>query len=443
MSKPHYKLKNDGLVYRMDAWANGISGQGIPGMDKSQATGYMPSLFSRMDQFTLSNLYRNDWLSRKICQRPADDATRRFIELKNLSDEQKKQVMPRIEELKARKKIKQAIAWSRLFGGAGIIKIYDDNSAPSSPISRSAKIIDLICLDRYALTIESRNEDARSPYFGRPETYRAKNGIVYHRTRIVPFFGADATPDQQEANGGWGASYVEIAYEAIKAMQGTMQDITFLLQESGIGILSIPQLTQMSAMGGGVTQAIMNRSNTFAQGKSIYRMGVIDSSEKFEFVNRSLQGLPDIADRFMTIVSGATDMGELVLFGTSPSGLNASQEEQLTLWYDRVSNIQEDEPTELINDIMQSLSVELGFEIDWDWCPLYQMTASQKADIMSKSAQAVATVADVAAIEPNEAKRQLNATGVWQLEEDEETLPEDETDPLGLNAIGGGDADIS
>lgn len=443
MSKPHFKLKNDGLVYRMDAWANGVSGQGIAGMDKSQATGYSPSLFSRMDQFTLSNLYRNDWLSRKICQRPADDATRRFIELKGLSEEQKKQVMRRVDEIGLRRKVKQAIAWSRLYGGAGAIKIYDDRKDASAAATPGARLIDIIPIDRYGLSVNTSVTDSKSPYYGLPETYRARNGTIYHRTRIVDFHGADLTPDQRQENGGWGGSFVEIAYEAIKSMQGAMQDVNFLLQESGIGILSIPDLTMMNTMGGGITQAIMNRSNTFAQGKSIYRMGIIDAKEKFEFVNRSLQGIPDIIDRFMTVVAGATEMTELVLFGTSPSGLNASQEEQLQTYYDIVQTIQEGDPTRLINDVMESLSAEFGYPIEWDWCPLYQMTASQKADIMSKSAAAVAAITDQAALEPNDVKRALNATGVWQLEEDEELPPEELDDPLGLNAIGGGDAELS
>lgn len=438
MTKPRLKLNNDGTAYRVDAWANGISGQGVPGMDKSQATRYMPSLFSRMDQITLGLLYRTDWLSRKICQRPADDATRRFIEIKGLTDEQRDMVNERIEQLGLRRKIKRAIAWSRLFGGSAAIKIYSDGGSAESPYRGNGELIDIIIVDRYNLAPETLNNDPRSPYFQKPETYRATNGTVYHRSRLNLFLGADLTYDQQRSEQWWGGSYVELTYEAIKSFQGSMQDVNFLLQESGIGILSIPNSTQIKGMGGGPSAALMNRANTFAEGKSLYRVGVLDTNESFEFVNRSLQGIPDILDRFMTVIAGASEMTELVLFGKSPSGLNASQEEQLTSYYDIVATIQEGEPTDLINDIMRSLEAELGIEkIDWEWQPLLQVSSVNRATIMSQTATAIAAIVDSAALEPKEVRALLNSTGFWDIPEEESDGDGDvvEDDPLGLNEL--------
>lgn len=435
MTKPRLKLNNDGTAYRVDAWSNGVSGQGVPGIDKSQATRYMPSLFSRMDQITLGLLYRTDWLSRKICQRPADDATRRFIEIKGLTDEQRDLVNERIESLRLRRKIKQSIAWSRLYGGAAVIRVYANGGRPDTEYRGGGKLIDLISIDRYNLAPQDLNDDATSPYFQKPETYRATNGVVYHRSRISLFTGADLTYDQQRTEQGWGGSYVELAYEAIKSFQGSMQDVNFLLQESGIGILKMPGTTQIKAMGGGPAQALMNRANIFAEGKSIYRVGVLDAQEDFQFANRSLQGIPDILDRFMTVIAGASEMTELILFGKSPSGLNASQEEQLSSYYDIVATIQEGEPTDLINDVMRDLEVELGIEkIDWEWQPLLQVSSVNRATIMTNTATAIASIADVAGLEPKEVRNALNATGFWDLPEDDDNAGDD--DPLGLNEIG-------
>src|SRR5690606_5520821 len=126
---------------------------------------------------------------------------------------------------------------------------------------------------------------------------------------------------------GWGGSYVAMAWSAIAAYNETLQDASFLLKESGVGILTVPGLTTAQSMGMTASQAVMNRANTFNQGKSIYRAAVLDKEESFNFVNRSLQGIPDFVDRFATAVAGATGLSEMMLFGKSPAGLNASQEE--------------------------------------------------------------------------------------------------------------------
>lgn len=435
MTKPRYKLNNDGSAYRVDAWQNGISGQG---MDKTQATRFAPSIMGRLDQFTLSLLYRYDWLSRKICQRPAADATRRFIEVKNVDAKTRKMVMSRLEQVGAREKIRKAISWSRLFGGAGIIRIYDDEGTSDSELlpDSGARLVDMIVQDRYSLFPVEMDDDPTSIYFEKPIIYQAKNGKRYHRSRIGIFPGADLTDDQTIQEQFWGGSHVELTYQAIKDLQSSMQDTNYLLSESGIGILKIPNLTSQFSMGGGIQQAVMNRSNAFAQGKSIYRVGVLDAQESFEFVNRSLQGIPDIIDRFMTVVAGASDLGELILFNRSPSGLNATQEEQLQVYYDLVSSIQEGEPTNIINEIMRDISLENNIpEIEWDWAPLLQMSSEKKAAIMASTATAVATVMDGAGLSPNEVKRALNSTGVWELEEDVEEEAGEEDDPLGLEAL--------
>ena len=65
--KPHLKLHNDGsMSYRVDAWANPISGQGMPGIDKSLGQILSPA-FSHLlhnNQQVLTNIYLSDWLAR-------------------------------------------------------------------------------------------------------------------------------------------------------------------------------------------------------------------------------------------------------------------------------------------------------------------------------------------------------------------------------------------
>lgn len=436
--KPHLKLHNDGsMSYRMDAWANPVSGQGMPGIDKSTAQMLSPAFAHLLhnNQQVLTNIYLSDWLARKICDLPAEDATRKFIEITGLDGEDKKRVESMLDKMGLRASVRKGIAWSRLFGGAGVLKVYDDSRSPELPPSESASIIDLIPLDRWSLSVDEIDLDPESPHYGRALNYVARNDVKYHRDRIAPFYGCSVPYDTQIELQGWGGSYVAMAWSAIAAYNETLQDASFLLKESGVGILTVPNLTAAQSMGMTAAQAVMNRANVFNQGKSIYRAAVLDSAEKFEFINRSLQGIPDFVDRFATAVAGATGLSELMLFGKSPAGLNASQEEILSVYYDKIAAIQEGDPTPLVQACVDSVKTSTGLEFDWKWADLSAMSPDKKATSMASVATAISTVEGPAALAPNEVRELLNNTGLFNLEE----LPEDEEeqDPLGLNSLGG------
>ena len=438
--KPHLKLHNDGsMSYRMDAWANQVSGQGMPGIDKSLGQILSPA-FSHLlhnNQQVLTNIYLSDWLARKICDLPAEDATRKFIEISGLDGEDKKRVESMLDKMGLRASVRKGIAWSRLFGGAGVLKVYDDTRSPELPPSETASIIDLIPLDRWSLSVSEIDDNPESAHYGRALNYVARNGVKYHRDRISPFYGCSVPYDTQIELQGWGGSYVAMAWSAIAAYNETLQDASFLLKESGVGILTVPNLTTAQSMGMTAAQAVMNRANVFNQGKSIYRAAVLDSAEKFEFVNRSLQGIPDFVDRFATAVAGATGLSELMLFGKSPAGLNASQEEILSVYYDKIAAIQEGDPTPLVQSCIDSVKNETGLDFDWKWAELSATSPDKKATSMASVATAISTLEQSAALTPNEVRNLANDTGLFSLEE----LPEDDDnsndDPLGLNLLGG------
>lgn len=438
--KPHIKIHNDGsMSYRMDAWANPVSGQGIPGIDKSTAQMLSPAFAHLLhnNQQVLTNIYLSDWLARKICDLPAEDATRKFIEITGLDGEDKKRVESILDEMGLRAAVRKGIAWSRLFGGAGVLKVYDDSSSPELPPSETASIIDLIPLDRWSLSVSEIDYNPESAHYGRALNYIARNGVKYHRDRIAPFYGCSVPYDTQIELQGWGGSYVAMAWSAIAAYNETLQDASFLLKESGVGILTVPGLTTAQSMGMTASQAVMNRANIFNQGKSIYRAAVLDSAEKFEFVNRSLQGIPDFVDRFATAVAGATGLSEMMLFGKSPAGLNASQEEILSVYYDKIAAIQEGDPTPLVQSCVDSVKNETGLDFDWKWAELSAISPDKKATSMASVATAISTIEQPAALTPNEVRNLANDTGLFSLEE----LPEDDDnsndDPLGLNSLGG------
>jgi hypothetical protein len=185
------------------------------------------------------------------------------------------------------------------------------------------------------------------------------------------------------------------------------------MSEQSLGVLKIPDLTNSAAMGGDIFNAIQKRLDKFNLSKSIYRTAAMDKEEEFDFVTRQLSGLSELLDRFMTIIAGATEMGELVLFGTSPSGLNASQEEQLAVYYDMVSGVREGDLMQATNTVLSCINK--GVIPEWEYNPLQEQTEAAKADTRLKEAQTMQAVADIAGLMPEAVVDHLNKTGLFDL----------------------------
>lgn len=426
--KPRIRVENDS-TYHLDAWQNLASGMGVTGVDRTIATRYTWA-GSSIDWRTLGYMYRYDWLARKICERPAKDATRRWLRVNGDNGDR---IMADLDRLCFRTRAKQAISWARVYGGAAILLIVEDGRRPEQPLDPSEvrRVVDLKVVDRHHLTTVGASMDVYSINFGRPEFYQTTNGTLFHHSRVMKFTGADLTQDDAEVNSYWGGSMLELYQDAVKWFQGSMQDVRHSMSEHSVPVLSIPGLANAAAHGGNIYDAVRKRLNEFNANKSVYRAAAIDKEEEFAYVARTLTGLENLLDRFMTTVAGATDMGQLVLFGTSPSGLNASQEEQLAVYYDMVRDLQEDELRPAVDTVLSCLS---GGDVpDWAFVPLMEPTDQQMAETRNSEAQAVSAVADLADLSPEEIRAHLNRTGTFDLPEfngfsepDGEGMPPDE-----------------
>lgn len=178
MSKPRARYD-----YNIDAWTNSASGMGVSGIDKQQNTGF--SVSGLLTHQALSNLYHYDWLSRKIVDRPAADATKRGISIGD-------NIKAELERLNLRNKLRDAVAWSRLFGGAALVLVVDDGKEASEPLDPEAvkRVVDVMVLDRHYLSADGIDTDVFSSTYGQPEFWRVNGGELFHQSRVVIFSGA-------------------------------------------------------------------------------------------------------------------------------------------------------------------------------------------------------------------------------------------------------------
>ncbi|AKJ73987.1 virion structural protein [Salmonella phage 36] len=95
----------------------------------------------------------------------------------------------RWDELRLNAKIIDALSWSRLFGGSAILAVVADNRMLKSPVKPGAQLEDIRVYDRYQITIQERETNARSVRYGEPKLYKISPGgdipeFFVHYSRI-------------------------------------------------------------------------------------------------------------------------------------------------------------------------------------------------------------------------------------------------------------------
>ena len=419
-----YESTNSGILvphqpvakqeYRADAWQNQMSGQGVEGIDKTLYTTFSP-LNTILNYQTLQSLYKADWLTRKICLRPAKDATRKFVQFKE--QDKMKPTMDKWTSIGLRQKIRSAIAWSRLFGGAGIVLITKEGDPETELQSSEGNLVDIEVYDRWDLNPVAYDTDYESVNYMRPLIYQTYEGKRFHYTRVSKFSGNELTRREWIEELYWGGSVVAAVYSAIKHLQATYDDVRFILSELNIGILKVPNLTATNIQGG-AQAAVQRRVNKFNATKSNYRVAAIDAEEEFTFVNRQLSGVNDLLNQFKTEVGAASEMGELILFGESPDGFGGSQEELLATYYDMIEDIRQDQVAPCIEKMLYADGKE---GTGWHFESLWEMSDADKSLIMQQSSAAIMALGEL--VTPEERINALNSLSVWDIKDNNDGAP--------------------
>lgn len=398
-------------TYRHDAWENSMTGMGNPFIDGSASNTFGIYNNVGLNQAQLDSMYRFDWMAKKLCDRPAKDATRKFMKVED------ERIEDELDELEFRQRCKKAIRWSRLYGGAGIVLVTqgDDPLEPLDP-AKVSRVVSLDVWDRWHLSPVQYCNDVNSPDYMKPEVYQNAWGGQFHTSRVLKFYGAGLTYMQEREQMFWGGSLVEAYLQAVSNFQCTTNEAKYILSELNIGILKLPNLTAMQSGGTAnpAVQKIQNRVNAFNATKSNQRVAAIDSNEDFNFISRNVTGLADLLDRFKEHVCGAIEFPEIIAFTKTTSGLNSSDADQIAIYDEIVEDIQNDQIKPAADTLIKCLNG--GKPADWQFEPLRSMNPAQKAEILHKTALAAKEASETAGLSPEEVRDFLNRSfSDWEL----------------------------
>lgn len=398
-----------------DSFRNFLAGFNVFGRDKAHHQEPYLQLLTPRD---LANLYRGDWLARKIIDVPAFDACRAWRQWQADTDQ-----IEKLEEEERKfglqRKLMFALTRARLYGGAAIILgvsgtgDFNEELKLEDVKKDSLKFVHVV--ERWMIATGPRVLDITSPWYGEPTYYQRSNipivpapgevdpppktdfpkqeggSFFIHPSRVIRLIGLDY-PDIEQAPDAWGDSVLQPIYDAIQNAALVSSSLGGMVAEAKVDIVSIAGLTEMMSTTEGTNKLIGRFSNSNVA-KSVVNTLLLDKdTEAWDCRKLDLSNLDRVMQAFNFLAAGGADIPATRLFGREPTGMNSTGESDMRNYYDRIAADQKVRLTPLLSPLDEVL-IRHTFgsrdeDIHYNWHPLWQMNDTEKADIALKKAQA-------------------------------------------------------
>lgn len=418
--------------------ANGLPGGGFPGFQ------YLAQLATRAEYrafaSALSTELTREWLEFTSKQ---DDDTGNAEKIKAIEAEFKR--------LNVRGIIQRAAEHDCYFGrGQIFIEIAGaDRSTPLVLDPRTVKkgsLSRLSAVEAVWTTPAGYNAlDPAAPDFYKPSQWFML-GQEVHASRLMTVVTRPLPDILKPAFNFAGMSLSQLAEPYVDNWLRTRQSVADLINNFSITALatSMDQVLQGDDDGADV----FARAELFTATRSNKGLMLLDKDrEELVQINTPLSGLHELQAQSQEHMCSVSRTPAIVLTGISPSGLNASSDGEIRIFYDWIAAQQEAfwrEPLEVILKAVQlSLFGEIDDDIGFAFVPLYQMTPKELAEIREADSRTASAYIDRGVIDPSEERTRLAQdpnSGYDGLDTEAVIVPPaapvDETDPTAPAAAG-------
>ena len=432
--------------------ANVLSGLGQPN-DKGAAARPNVLNYFPLDVTELLILWLSNGIARRICQLVPQEMTRKGWTVNDSTDDP--EVMRETDrKLRTFEAVRDAKTWARLYGGAVILMVVDEElpvgfdgdptailATPLDP-DRVNSVENLLVFDAWEATPLEDDNDLFSPGYQKPLfwqlTPRLRGGADrfaqgfarVHASRVLWFRGA-----KRPTSARFGVprgltvtrtlmpddSVLQPIWDQIRNLSQVEAGAAVLAQEIRENVLKIAGLADLTA--GDQKTAILARIKNMLIGKSLLHMTLIDEKDEFVTKVNSPAGYNAISAPAMAMVSAVTGIPQTILFGFAPSGF-ATDNQSGRQQFDRlISNEQADilpELERLYELVFASKNGPTEGEIPEDWSitflPLDEVSEADTATMRKTIAETDAIYVTAAVLSPRRIRESRFGDDGWQFE---------------------------
>ncbi|WP_205954236.1 DUF1073 domain-containing protein [Pantoea stewartii] len=364
---------------------------------------------------------------RKMVGTIAEEMTRKWIKLKTVGDDDKsdrvKKLVDAMERFQVREKLREAAEHDGYFGGGQIyidvlspknVSAWTDDNELQSKLFISDKKIPKGSLQGFQV-IEPvwtypgvyNAQNPLSPDFYKPTEWFVM-GKTVHASRMVDFVSRQV-PDLLKASYNFrGLSLIQIAEPYVNNWLRTRDSVSDMIHSFSIPVLGTDMSQVLQGNGADVLLSRMELFNRCRDNRGVFAKNkVSDQEESVEFVNAPLSGLDTLQAQSQEHMSSVSGIPLVKLLGITPNGLNASSDGEIRVFYDYIHSLQQSmfkAPLKRILDVIQlSEFGDIDPDIFFEFEPLYEMSAKEKAEIRLIDAQTDAVyVTQVQALSAND-----------------------------------------
>ena len=381
-------------------------------LDNSSHSFFLPTRIYYRNQLEIIRV--ESWAAKKFIELPIDDM---FTKWRRFTGPNAEAYAMAERRHGIRSKLARAMKVARLYGSGILVFILADND-PLEPLDlnriRPGDLLDIQVYDRYDTTVRDRVQAFPTGDFNQALTYqitpRAGGSFVTHSSRTIRFDGIPPLTDggyiQYDLD--WGVSALIPVIETILNDRSIASAVSHMIQETSLPVLKIPNL-RVAQASGTLTNGEASIDEIAAavnKSKSIYRTVVLDSESDLSRLSVNLTGFPELMDRYHERVAAAADIPVARFLGTSPRGLNATGNYEITVYAQTVASNQQQQIAPALDILDPILARDMGIDGDseYEFVPLLDMSEMEQAELQNTKLASIVTAVNNGLITTEEAR---------------------------------------
>ena len=295
-----------------------------------EGAAYTPFTLNRI---ALSYGYMSYGLVQTVVDQPVEDAFKGGLEIesKELDHEDLDELHRAMEQNNDIKAIKDTLKWARLYGGAGLLIVTDQNPTTKLNPERIKKGSELAFLaaDRWELILTalsiSGNQYGVAGWQYVADAPFNYYGVQLDSTRAIRVLGREAPSFIRQRLQGWGMSELERCMREINTYIKFQNLLFELVDEAKIDVYKIEQFNEQlaTAQGTALITARIQLSNLL---KNYRNALVVDKQDDYEQKQIAFSGLADIFEEFRINLASALKIPLNKLFGKSATGFSSGED---------------------------------------------------------------------------------------------------------------------
>lgn len=353
----------------------------------------------------LSTELTREWIALNSSETAGDGTKHRITELTK-----------KIEDIGLKNVIQRAAEHDGLYGRAQILIEIDGHGDRALPLIRSPKTVKKDSFKRvktveamWTTPVAYNASDPAAPDFYKPREWFMLGQRV-HASRLLTVVTRPLPDMLKPAFNFAGMSLSQLAEPYVENWLRTRRSVGELLRNFSITVLKTAMEEVLQGDEDG--SSLIDRAKLFIANRDNQGLFLLDKDrEDLEQLNVPLSGLDKLQAQAQEHMCAVSRLPAIILTGLSPTGLNASSEGEIRVFYDWIAAQQEAywrEPIQIILEVLQlSMFGEIDPDITFSFVPLFQMTAKELADIRTADATTAGTLIDRGVIDPSEERERL------------------------------------